>query len=201
MKYLLYPLITILAYACSPTDDAVPYSLEPIFIDNPSTQLSVDIVYVVPDSTAIIPKHSIDTAKYMDFLNGCFFHRHDIGMHIGAIKTMVDPELYDLTDNRGNETSVFKTATQDTYQKDRLNIYIIPRSNTIALAGIALNQRALITEEFIYESTSPHEIGHALGLDHIELEGNIMSQIKPYARKSFAMFQVADMIQFIDTIQ
>lgn len=145
--------------------------------------------------------YQLNESKYLDYLNGCFFHRNDIGFELGESKTLISNELYDLKDNRGKEPIVFSAETYDSYKKDRLNIYVIPRSNTIAIAGIGLPQRALITDEFLFQTTSPHEIGHSLGLPHLENEGNIMSLVKPYLRKDFNFDQIVALTETIEAIK
>jgi len=200
MKNLIFIFLFFLGSACAAEDDADTLFIEPIFIDNPSNKLLIDIIYVLPTSKHHKSMYQMNESQYLDFLNGCFFHRNNIGFELGESKTLISSELYDLKDNRGNESIIFSTETYDSYKNDRLNIYIIPRENTIAIAGIGLTQRALITDEFLFKSTSPHEIGHALGLSHLEIEGNIMSQIRPYLRKDFDHYQVDRMIETINSL-
>ncbi|SEL66329.1 hypothetical protein SAMN04487910_2957 [Aquimarina amphilecti] len=201
MKKLL-PIILILltTYSCSVEDDSAPLFIEPIFVDNPTAKLLVDIIYVVPSENHDKSMYQLDEAKYLEFLNGCFFNRNDIGIEMGESRVVINSELYDLKDNRGNESAVFSRETQDSYKQDRLNIYVIPRTNTIAIAGIGLRQRALITDEFLFQSTSPHEIGHALGLFHCDVEGNIMTRVRPYLRKDFDGNQINTMRERILSI-
>ncbi|WP_299605870.1 matrixin family metalloprotease [uncultured Aquimarina sp.] len=200
MRYLLFLFLLFLLPSCTVEDDYVPTSIEPIFMDNPSAKLLVDIIYVVPSKNHNQSKYAIDETRFMDFINGCFFNRHNIGFEMGESRVLINSELYDLKDNRDQESSVFNTETQDSYRQDRMNIYIIPRTNTVAIAGIGLKQRALITDEFLFTTTAPHEIGHALGLSHKEVEGNIMCRVKPYLRKEFDSDQVDTMYNKILSI-
>ncbi|WP_299434713.1 hypothetical protein [uncultured Aquimarina sp.] len=200
MKYLIPIFLVLLLPSCSVEDDSAPLFIEPIYMNNPTAKLLVDIIYVLPNENYDKSMYNLNESKYIDFLNGCFFNRHDIGIIMGESKTLINAELYNLKDNRNDESVIFNTETLNSYAIDRLSIYIIPRSNTIAIAGIGLRQRALITDEFLFRSTSPHEIGHALGLPHLELEGNIMCQIKPYLRKDFNNYQADNMIERITSI-
>jgi len=114
-------------------------------------------------------------------------------LELGVVKTLINDELYDLRDNRGEETAVFLSETQNQFDENRISLFVVKRANTIAIAGMGKDQRVLVTDEFLYTSTTPHEIGHALGLFHTSEEGNIMSRIRPYARKEFTDNQVYTM--------
>lgn len=200
MKYLSIVLLLLITSSCSVEDDSAPLFIEPIFMDNPTAKLLVDIIYVLPSEDYEKSIYQLDESKYLEFLNGNYFNRNNIGIEMGESRVIINSELYNLKDNRGAEPSVFSTETENSYREDRLNIYIIPRANTVAIAGIGLRQRALVTDEFLFTSTSPHEIGHALGLFHCGAEGNIMCQIKPYLRKEFDMDQVDTMAESIASI-
>ncbi|KZS42907.1 hypothetical protein AWE51_16210 [Aquimarina aggregata] len=200
MKQLTFLLLVLLLPSCSVEDDSAPLFIEPIYVNNPTFKLKLDIIYVLPNEKYAKSKYNIDESKYLDYLNGCFFNRHDIGIVLGESRTLVNPELYDLKDDRGNESAIFERETKGTCKPDRLNMYIIPRTNTIAIAGLGVTQRTLITDEFLFKTTSPHEIGHSLGLHHLDVDGNIMSRVKPYLRKEFNSEQVSELIQQIITI-
>ncbi|WP_025742931.1 matrixin family metalloprotease [Aquimarina pacifica] len=193
MKLIQIITLLFLCTSCAIEDDYVPLNIEPIFVDNPETTIKIDIIYVLPSGNNNKSMYHLNENDFVDNLNGGFFHRYDIGLELGQIRTITNDELYDLRDNRDAETSTFLKETQDSYKKDRVNVYIIKRANTIALAGIGNDKRALITDEFLYETTAPHEIGHALGLFHTAEEGNIMSQINPHKRTFFSDTQVLKM--------
>lgn len=193
-------VLACLFICCTTEDDQTSLNAEPIFIKSPERIIKIDIIYVL-DSAKMDPLiYNLNEIDFINYLNGQFFHRYDIGFILGETKTLISKELYDLRDNRGSEASTFFMETQKSYKKDRVNIYIIKRENTIGIAGLGKNQRALITDEFLYKTTSPHEIGHALGLFHCAEEGNIMCQINPHLRKTFMNTQVEKMKKCIDKI-
>ena len=194
MKNLVYLFLTVLFISCATEDDFVQLSIEPILKDEVASEIKLDIVYVTSERNTSGAQYGLNENDYVNHLNAIYFHRNDVGFVLGDVRTMVNDDLYDLTDNRGNETRTFLDQTEDDYDHSRVTVYIIKRSNIVAIAGIGYNQRALITDEFLYESTSPHEIGHALGLGHSDIEGNIMCQIKPHIRKEFSK-QQADALQ------
>lgn len=199
-KFLRVLLVLSIFASCATTDDYVPYQVEQIFSENLEKVIKVDIIYVQPSNKSNKISYGLNENHFVNNLNGSFFHRHGIGFEMGDVKTLYNDELYDLKDNRGQETSVFLRETQDFYSNNRISIYVMKRSNTIAIAGIGKDKRALITDEFLYTSTAPHEIGHALGLYHYHEEGNIMSQIRPYMRKDFTNAQVNIMKETLDKI-
>ena len=183
--------------SCAVEDDYVPLSIDPIFVDNPQQTIKVDIIYVLPTGSSNQSLYNLDESDFIKNLNGSFFHRYNIGLVLGEIKTMVNSQLYDLRDNRGSEASTFLMETKESYKKNRLNIYVIKRAHTIAIAGIGKDRRALITDEFLHTTTAPHEIGHALGLFHSHEEENLMSLIRPHLRRNFTNTQVAKMKEHI----
>ncbi|WP_298316471.1 matrixin family metalloprotease [uncultured Aquimarina sp.] len=190
MKFLKILFVLSIFFSCTTEDDYVPFQIEQVFSDTLERVVKVDIIYVQPSTKSNQKSYNLDEAHFINNLNGSFFHRYGIGLEMGDVKTLINDELYDLRDNRGTESSTFLRETQDSYKEDRLSIYIIKRAHTVAIAGIGKDQRALITDEFLYETTAPHEIGHALGLFHYPEEGNIMSQIRPYLRKDFTLRQI-----------
>lgn len=200
MKILMMILCALTLISCTYEDDSAPLFIEPIFTENPKHVLKLDIIYVLSSDNPNKSIYHLNESEYIKTLNGCYFHRNNIGFILGESKTIINDELYNLKDNRNEEASVFLRETKASFKKDRLNIYIIKRCNTIAIAGIGKSQRALITDEFLFSSTSPHEIGHALNLPHLEVEGNIMCQIRPYLRKDFTRNQVQGMSDRIAAI-
>lgn len=189
MKNLIKIIIAFISVSCT-IDNHAPLNDELIFIENPEKTLVVDIIYVLPSNNHDKSIYNLDESNYIKNLNGFYFHKHNIGLILGESRIIINDDLYDLKDNRGNESKVFMNETNESFKSDRLNIYIIKRSNIIAIAGMGTSQRALITDEFLNESTSPHEIGHALGLGHLEKEGNIMCRSKPHLRKEFTNDQI-----------
>ncbi len=201
MKPIIVLLIVFIFFACSQEgDDDIPLYIEQIFTDSPEKTIYIDIIYVLSSNNPNPKAYNLNEVDYINHLNGSYFHRNNIGLVLGKISTLMNDELYDLKDNRNNETSTFLKETKDHYNKGRLNLYIMKRCNTIAIAGIGMNQRALVTDEHIHKTTSPHEIGHALGLHHTIEEGNIMSMKRPYLRKEFNTNQIIQLKKRIDEI-
>lgn len=199
MKNLIKIIIVFISISCS-TDTYPIIDEEITFIENPEKILVIDIIYVLPSGNYDKSIYNIDESNYVKNLNSHYFHKYNIGFVLGESRTIISDELYDLKDNRGNESKVFMQETNESFKSDRLNIYIIKRSNIIAIAGMATLQRALITNEFLNKTTSPHEIGHALGLGHQETEGNIMSIVNPHLRKKFTNDQVNKLKRRITSI-
>ncbi|WP_299433689.1 hypothetical protein [uncultured Aquimarina sp.] len=201
MKNITAILLTLTLFAsCTYEDDSAPLHIEQIFVDNPDETIILDIIYVLPSKSTNKSIYSLNESDFIKNLNGSYFNRYNIGLKLGQVKTMINDELYDLRDNRNSESRVFLQETQEHYNQKRLTAYIIKRANTIAIAGIGKDQRILITDEFLNQSTVPHEIGHALGLFHFEEEGNLMSLIRPYLRKEFTDAQVSRMKERINKI-
>ncbi|MCK8522486.1 hypothetical protein M0D21_12955 [Aquimarina sp. D1M17] len=186
-------------FSCS-AEEAENEPTEEIFVENPGRKVKVNIFYVENDGGSNEMSGKINEQEFIRFLNGYYFHRIDIGLELGKTVNLVNEELYDLRDNQGSEPSTFLMQTKESYDKNCLNIYIIKRSNIIGIAGMGRNQRVLLTDEFLYSSTSPHEIGHALGLFHIEEAGNIMSIRDKHSRKNFNIEQEEKMKKKIDRI-
>jgi len=187
----LLALSLVLLISCTQEEEAIFSYTKQVVTDVPEQIIKVDIIYVLSSETQ--NKSSVYTLhekKFIDHLNDTFFHKYNIGMELGEISEITNPELYDLRDNKNLEAFTFLSETQESYKKDRINMYIIKKSNTVAIAGMGRDQRVLITDDFLFTSTVPHEIGHALGLYHVAEEGNIMSEMQPYLRKYFTDTQV-----------
>ncbi|WP_378173798.1 matrixin family metalloprotease [Aquimarina sp. SS2-1] len=201
MRFLKILFVLSIFVSCTAEDDYVPYQIEQVFSDELEKTISIDIVYVQPSNRNSQSSYNLDATHFINNLNGSFFNRYGIGLVKGEERTLINDELYDLRDNRGEESSTFLRQTQDSFHEGRVTIYIIKRSNTVAIAGIGRNQRALITDEFLYTSTAPHEIGHALGLFHYPEEGNIMSEVRPHLRKEFTSAQIDKLKDAIEKIE
>ncbi|SEK51081.1 Matrixin [Aquimarina amphilecti] len=201
MKLLKLLFVLSIFVSCAAEDDSASYQIEQIFSDNLEKTIKVDIIYVQPSGVSGKSSYNLNESDFIANLNGSFFHRYGIGLEKGDVKTLNSDELYDLKDNRGRESSIFLQETQDFYREDRINVFVMKRSNTVAIAGIGKDKRALITDEFLFTSTAPHEIGHALGLFHYPEEGNIMSQIRPYLRAEFTSVQIDRLKKALDKIE
>ncbi len=172
-KLVVLPMVLFLS--CSIDDRVDSLRIEPIFIENPARSVKVAIIYVESDETLSKSSYDLDEAKFIDYLNGYYFHRLNIGLELETSKSLVNEDLYDLRDNEGSESTTFFKQSQGSYEKNKINIYIIKRCNMTGIAGIGRNQRVLLTDENMFTSTSPHEIGHALGLFHTHEPRNIMN--------------------------
>ncbi len=161
--------------ACSHDDDHGPEDMGIMFVENPERTIKVNIFYVETEETSDKSSYNLDEGEFIEYLNGYYFHRYGIGLELGESRVLINSELYDLRDNQGSEPSTFFMQTQDSYEEDKINIYIIKRSNIIGIAGMGRIQRVLLTYENLFTSTSPHEIGHSLGLFHNDEVKNIMS--------------------------
>jgi len=194
-------VLLLLCVSCATEDEYEPYELEQVFSDNLEQVIKVDIIRVETSDIKNTSSYNFDSDDFVKNLNGSFFNRIGIGLELGETRVMINDELYDLRDNKNSESRVFLNETKNDYNKNRISIYIIKRTNTYSIAGIGNSQRALITDEFLYKSTAPHEIGHALGLLHHSETGNIMSEVRPYLRKFFNDHQVGKMKQAIGDIK
>ena len=200
MRNVTILLLSILFLSsCATEDDFVELSIEPVYAENLDVELKVDIVYVKdPNFDEVLPK--FNEQRFIDDLNGKYFHRNGIGFTLGKVDILEHQELYDFKDNRGNEQETFLNETEAYTNSDRITIFIIKRSNIYGISGIGYGQRVLLTDEHVFESTSPHEIGHSLGLGHTVEEGNIMCTVKPHLRKEFTSQQSNAMKQKIKLI-
>lgn len=174
-------------------------SIVPMFVESPEKSIKVNIFYVAQDKKTANTSYTRNEKRFIDFLNGNYFHRFGIGLELASVQTIVNKELYDLRDNEGGEPSTFFMQSRATYEKDKLNIYIIKRENIIGIAGMGRDQRVLLTDTNMYTSTSPHEIGHALGLFHSKEKGNIMNTMKDQ-RMHFNPKQMYQLRKCIDMI-
>ncbi len=201
MKKLLL-IISLLSFlSCSSEEDHSPENImDMVFVENPERTIKVNIIYVESQDTSDKSSYNLNEKDFINYLNGYYFHRLGIGLEIDESKKMVNDELYDLTDNQGSEPSTFFTQSQETYDKNKINIYIIKRSNIRGIAGMGRSQRVLLTDEHLFTSTSPHEIGHALGLFHTHETGNIMSTEEKALRQSFNRDQEEKIKKRIDQI-
>ncbi len=202
MKPTFLLLLAMLCFSCTHDEDENVPTLN-VATKKTEKSILVDIVYVLPSQISFeetLPS-SINSTDYINYLNDHYFYQYNIGLIMGTTTTIKNDELFDLRDNRGDEVSTFLNETKNIFHKNRLTIYIIKRSNIIAIAGIGKDQRALITDENLYTSTTPHEIGHALGLFHSHEGGNVMHDIKTHPRHSFDAEQVAHMKETIDQIR
>lgn len=175
MKQLLPFIFTLLFLSCA-NDDANDFEpLEQISAKDISRIVKVNIFYV-KSKTSPKSEYNIDEIKYLEYLNTTYFYRYGIGLELSKSDVLINDELYDLRDNVGNESSTFLMNCRASHDRNKINIYIIKSSNVIGISGIGRGLRVLLTDKSLFTSTSPHEIGHALGLFHTEETTNIMSQ-------------------------
>ena len=200
IKKTIFPLLILFLNSCAPEDDYVENQIEQVFTKDIETEIIVDLKYVVSNEIRTKNIYALNEEKFISHLNGSYFHRHAINFTLGTSQTFLSDELFDLTDNRGEEALILKQQTKTDYNPKRLTIYIMLRRNTVALGGVAVNRRALITDEMLFQSTAPHEIGHALGLHHKSVHENIMSEFNPHLRTEFDSSQVEIMKNTITEI-
>ncbi len=202
MRPILLFIFTFFFLSCEKPEEDDTLEMEQIFVENPERIIKVNIFYIESQKSSKQSSYSLDEADYIDYLNGYYFHRLGIGLELEKSSSIVNDDLYDLRDNRGGEPSTFLMQSKKTYDKNKLNIYIIKRSNIYGIAGIGRDKRVLITDHHLYTSSSPHEIGHALGLFHNDEDGNIMNcgVVNKDERRFFNNTQQEKMKKQIDNI-
>ena len=194
--FAIFSSLTLLI-SCTPEDDIPSVNLEKVFTKTPENSIQVDLVYITSGEEKELTTYKLDFEAYLNDLNGYYFHRNKIDLKKGEIRELQSKELYDLRDNRGHEATVLEEETKNDYNPNHITIYVMKRSNIYAKAGVSIKHRALITDEFLHTSTSPHELGHVLGLTHSHEEGNIMNMTYPELRTEFTMDQVQIMTKQI----
>ncbi|SHI83061.1 matrixin family metalloprotease [Aquimarina spongiae] len=202
-KWMLLSFYILIMSSCEANEeDTHPEDISNfMLIENPEKVIKVNLFYVESETSIHQSDYHLDEAEFFEYLNGYYFHKYGIGLELAQSQSLVNDELYDLRDNRGGEPSTFFMQCADSYEKDKLNIYIIKRSNIIGIAGMGRSQRVLLTYENLFTSTSPHEIGHALGLFHDDETVNIMSTtLDKQSRKHFNHVQEEKMKKRIDMI-
>ncbi|WP_106791947.1 matrixin family metalloprotease [Aquimarina sp. Aq78] len=188
-----------LLLSCSASDDLDSVGVEPEFAA-PEKIIKVNIIYVESSETLDKSSYTLDEKEFINYLNGEYFHRFGIGLELGESKSLINEELYDLRDNEGSEPSTFLMQSRESYDKSKVNIYIVKRCNILGIAGIGRDQRVLITDENLFTSTAPHEIGHALGLFHSHESENIMNTVNKDSRHNFNETQEKKIKKRIDQI-
>lgn len=196
---LLFIVSIPLLLSCSAGDDLDSVGVEPGFA-TPEKIIKVNIIYVESSETLNKSSYTLDEVEFINYLNGEYFHKFGIGLELGESKSLVNEELYDLRDNEGSEPSTFLMQSQESYDKSKVNIYIVKRCNILGIAGIGRDQRVLITDENLFTSTAPHEIGHALGLFHSRESENIMNTVDKDSRHNFNEDQETKIKKRIDEI-
>lgn len=196
---LLFIISIPLLLSCSTGDDLDAVGIEPEF-SAPEKIVKVNIIYVESSETLDKSSYTLNEAEFINYLNGEYFHRFGIGLELGESKSLVNEELYDLRDNEGSEPSTFLMQSRESYDKSKVNIYIVKRCNILGIAGIGRDQRVLITDENLFTSTAPHEIGHALGLFHSHEAENIMNTVNKDSRHNFNETQEKKIKKRIDEI-
>ncbi|PKV49395.1 matrixin [Aquimarina sp. MAR_2010_214] len=185
--------------SCSAGDDLNSVDVEPEFVALEKI-IKVNIIYVESSETSNKSSYTLNEAEFINYLNGEYFHRFGIGLELGESKSLINEELYDLRDNAGSEPSTFLMQSRESYDKSKVNIYIVKRCNILGIAGIGRDQRVLMTDENLFTSTAPHEIGHALGLFHSHESENIMNTINKDSRHNFNKDQEKKIKKRIDEI-
>jgi len=175
MKQLLLFIFILLFLSCANDDDYYFDPIVQISAKDISRIVKVNIFYV-KSKTSPKSKYNLDEIKYLEYLNTTYFYKYDIRLELSNTDVLINDELYDLRDNMGNEPSIFLSNSRASHDKNKINIYIIKSRNIIGVSGIGRGLRVLLTDKSLFTSTSPHEIGHALGLFHTKETTNIMSQ-------------------------
>lgn len=196
---LLFTVSIPLLLSCSAGDEDDSIGIESEF---PAIEkiVKINIIYVESSETLDKSSYSLNETEFINYLNKKYFNRFGIGLELGESKSLVNEELYDLRDNEGSEPSTFLMQSRESYDKSKVNIYIVKRCNIRAIAGIGRDQRVLITDENLFTSTTPHEIGHALGLFHTHEAGNIMNTVGKDSRHNFNKDQEKKIKKRIDEI-
>ncbi len=198
-QQLFFVVSIPLLLSCSAGDDLDSIGIEPEFMA-PEKIVKINIIYVESSETLHKSSYTLNEAEFINYLNGKYFHRFGIGLELGESKSLVNEELYDLRDNEGSEPSTFLMQSRESYDKSKVNIYIVKRCNILGIAGIGRDQRVLITDENLFTSTAPHEIGHALGLFHTHEAENIMNTVDKGSRYNFNKDQEKKIKKRIDEI-
>lgn len=107
MKYFSPLLLLILFVSCLLESENVLVLSEYIFVDYPDRTIKIDILCAPTSDNSNKRTYNFDKDSFIENLNGCYFHRNNIGLIEGKFRTIINDELYDLKDDKGGEASIF----------------------------------------------------------------------------------------------
>lgn len=151
-------------------------------------------------ANVFIMEHSIVTFESMEReVNADYFHRYGIHIELNLME-----ERMSLSDGVKFENQFFLPKKQDT-----VTIYIVPQQyvNVPGAAAYALpgNNVTVVGDRRIRNRTLAHELGHIFGLDHTEIDNNVMTPLQGAKWRerpnNFEDWQVDEMLGRIDKLE
>ncbi len=91
MKLLKIVVLLLAFVSCTVEDDYTPYQIEQVFSEDIDVVLKVDIIYVLSSSQrSSVMQYDLNEVEFIKFLNGSFFHRYDVELQKGDVRTIID---------------------------------------------------------------------------------------------------------------
>lgn len=161
-------------------------------------RLSYELNTLQPN-TVTIELVTVGGAKY-DFqqmyeeVNADYFNRYGIAIEFEIKDSIPIPnQLIENPDSvyfpTGNENAITVFVVEPEY---------VRFNNAVAYALIYFNKSMIVIgENSVKSSTLAHEIGHVLGLDHMDIEGNVMH---PFKGKRQYQYPNGFMAEQVDTM-